>query len=183
MEVFMLIQYKNLTLRNATIQDAELLSSWWNDGAVMQHAGFPNGTGQTASEIAERIKKDTDENRRIIIELSHKPIGEMNYITYSNQGNDKTAEIGIKICVSSEQEKGYGKIVLSMLISFLFYDLRYQKIILDTNLNNKRAQHVYEKLGFRKLRVNVNSWQNQLGEPQSSVDYELIPEDFVNFAK
>ena len=70
-----------------------------------------------------------------------------------------------------------------MLISFLFYDLRYQKIILDTNLNNKRAQHVYEKLGFRKLRVNVNSWQNQLGEPQSSVDYELIPEDFVNFAK
>lgn len=107
----------------------------------------------------------------------------MNYATYSNQGNDKTAEIGIKICVSSEQEKGYGKIVLSMLISFLFYDLRYQKIILDTNLNNKRAQHVYEKLGFRKLRVNVNSWQNQLGEPQSSVDYELIPEDFVNFAK
>ena len=70
-----------------------------------------------------------------------------------------------------------------MLISFLFYDLRYQKFILDTNLNNKRAQHVYEKLGFRKLRVNVNSWQNQLGEPQSSVDYELIPEDFVNFAK
>lgn len=70
-----------------------------------------------------------------------------------------------------------------MLISFLFYDLRYQKIILDTNLNNKRAQHVYEKLGFRKLRVNVNSWQNQIGEPQSSVDYELIPEDFVNFAK
>lgn len=107
----MLIQYKNLTLRNATIQDTELLSSWWNDGAVMAHAGFPNGTGQTASEIAERIKKDTDENRRIIIELSHKPIGEMNYATYSNQGNDKTAEIGIKICVSSEQEKGYGKIV------------------------------------------------------------------------
>lgn len=53
----MLIQYKNLTLRNATIQDTELLSSWWNDGAVMAHAGFPNGTGQTAFEIAERIKK------------------------------------------------------------------------------------------------------------------------------
>lgn len=179
----MLIQYKNLILRDATIQDAGLLSSWWNDGAVMAHAGFPNGTGQTAAEIAERIKKDTDKNRRLIIELSHRPIGEMNYTTCSNQENEKTAEIGIKICVFSEQEKGYGKIVLSMLIAFLFYDLGYQKIILDTNLNNKRAQHVYERLGFRKLQVNINSWKNQLGEPQSSIDYELIPEDFVNFAK
>ena len=70
-----------------------------------------------------------------------------------------------------------------MLISFLFYNLGYQKIILDTNLDNKRAQHVYEKLGFRKQRINVNSWKNQLGELQSSIDYELIPEDFVNFAK
>ncbi len=179
----MFIQYKNLTLRNATIQDAKLLSSWWNDGAVMAHAGFPNGTGQTVSEIAERIQKDTNDNRRLIIERSHKPIGEMNYRTCSNQENAKIAEIGIKICVFSEQEKGYGKIVLSMLISFLFHDLEYQKIILDTNLNNKRAQHVYEELGFKKLQVHINSWKNQLGELQSSVDYELIPEDFVNFTK
>ena len=70
-----------------------------------------------------------------------------------------------------------------MLISFLFHDLEYQKIILDTNLNNKRAQHVYEELGFKKLQVHINSWKNQLGELQSSVDYELIPEDFVNFTK
>lgn len=179
----MFIQYKNLTLRNATVQDAALLSSWWNDGAVMAHAGFPNGIVQKSIEIAARIKEDTEEHRRLIIALDNSPIGEMNYITCPNQENCKTAEIGIKICVFSEQEKGYGKIVLSMLISFLFYNLGYQKIILDTNLDNKRAQHVYEKLGFRKQRINVNSWKNQLGELQSSIDYELIPEDFVNFAK
>lgn len=50
---------------------------------------------------------------------------------------------------------------------------RLCKIVLDTNLRNKRAQHVYERLGFRRLRVNVNSWVNQLGDLQSSVDYEL----------
>ena len=59
----------------------------------------------------------------------------------------------------------------------------YEKIVLDTNLNNKRAQHVYESLGFRKLRVNMDSWKDQLGRWQSSVDYELIPEDFKNYAK
>ena len=73
--------------------------------------------------------------------------------------------------------------LLSMLIASLFDDLGYRKIILDTNLNNTRAQHVYEKLGFRKLRVLENSWKNQLGEWQSSVDYEIYREDFVNFAK
>ena len=179
----MLLHYKNLTIRNATTEDADLLSSWWNDGAVMAHAGFPNGTGETASEIAERIKKDTDESRRLIIELAHRPIGEMNYTSCPDKESGHIAEIGIKICDFSEQEKGYGKIVLSMLISSLFQDFGFQKIILDTNLNNRRAQHVYETLGFKKLRIRENSWRDQLGELQSAVDYELIPEDFVNFAK
>ena len=31
-----------------------------------------------------------------------------------------------------------------------------------------RAQHVYEKLGFRKTAVHYNSWKNQLGEMESS---------------
>lgn len=52
-----------------------------------------------------------------------------------------------------------------------------------TNLKNERAQHVYEKLGFTKLRVNENSWINQIGELQSSIDYELYQKDFINFAK
>ena len=69
-----------------------------------------------------------------------------------------------------------------MLIDFLFTKLQYQKIILDTNLKNQRAQHVYEQLGFRKVQVRENSWRNQLGELQSSVDYELLPDDFVNYA-
>lgn len=175
----MQLQYKNLTIRNATVADADLLSSWWNDGKIMAHAGFPNGTGETPDEIAEKIKGDTDEHRRLMIEFDKRPVGEMSYYRI----DEDTAEIGIKICDFSEQNKGYGKILLSMLIGSLFQELGFKKIILDTNLKNKRAQHVYEELGFTRLRVNVDSWRNQLGELQSSVDYELYPEDFVNFAK
>jgi RimJ/RimL family protein N-acetyltransferase len=54
----------------------------------------------------------------------------------------------------------------------------YKKIILDTNVKNTRAQHVYEKLGFKKLRVNENAWKDQLGEYQASIDYELNKVDF-----
>lgn len=175
----MLLKYKNLTIRNATVNDAPLLAKWWNDGTVMAHAGFPNGTGETVEQISESLKHDTDEDRRLIIELDEIPIGEMSY----GAEGEQTAGIGIKICDFSKHDKGYGKVLLSMLISSLFNDMGYNKIILDTNLKNKRAQHVYEELGFKKVRVNMSCWKNQVGELQSGIDYELYQEDFVNFAK
>lgn len=176
----MLLKHNNLTIRNATVDDAEQLSLWWNDGKVMAHAGFPQGTGQTAREIATSLKTDTNNTHmRLMIEINNIAVGEMNY---RNKGNG-TAEIGIKICDFSKQNKGFGKILLSMLIFSLFNDMGYQKIILDTNVKNERAQHVYEQLGFKKLRVNKNSWKNQVGELQSSIDYELFQKDFNNFAE
>lgn len=57
----------------------------------------------------------------------------------------------------------------------------YEKVILDTNVKNTRAQHVYEMLGFTKVRVRENDWKNQLGELQSSIDYELVQKDFVEY--
>lgn len=171
----MFIKQNNLIIRNATLDDASTLGKWWRDGKIMEHAGFPNGLSITDNEIAIQLSKDTDETyRRLIIEYNNVPIGEM---SYRNKGNG-IAEIGIKICEFEKQEKGNGTKLLTMLISTLFDELGYIKIILDTNINNQRAQHVYEKLGFRKLRVNVDSWKNQLGELQSSVDYEMIRTDF-----
>lgn len=170
--------YKNLTIRNAEEEDAELLAAWWNDGAVMAHAGFPNGTGQTAAEIARSIKGDSDGvGRRLIIELDGEAIGEMNY----RRRGEGVFEIGVKICDASKQNRGIGRLVLSMLITSLFDDMGCSRVTLDTNVRNERARHVYERLGFQKLRVNENSWTDQLGEPQSSIDYELTREHFNSF--
>ncbi len=175
----MFINFKNLTIRNASASDAERLAEWWNDGKVMEHAGFPNGLGTNAEEVAKQISHDSDDTyRRLIIEIDGAPAGEM---SYRNLGNS-AAEIGIKICDFSMQDKGYGKILLSMLIKALFEDMGYNKILLDTNTRNKRAQHVYKKLGFQKMRINEDSWRNQVGELQSSVDYELTPPEFVDFS-
>lgn len=175
----MLLSYQGLTIRNATIDDSVILARWWNDGKIMAHAGFPNGTGQTPENIAESLRQDTDDTRRrLIIESDGIAFGEMNY---KNIG-DATAEIGIKICDFAKQEKGYGRILLSMLISELFF-IGYKKIILDTNRNNTRAQHVYEMLGFSKVRINKDCWRDQLGELQTSIDYELYEKQFMNYAK
>ncbi len=142
----------------------------------MAHAGFPHGLGTTADKIALELASDSDDKgRRLILEIDSLPVGEMNY---RNKGNH-IAEIGIKICDAEKQEKGFGSLFLKMLIENL-NEMGYETIILDTNLNNTRAQHVYEKLGFKKVATNLNSWRNQVGELQSSVDYTLTKEEFLN---
>ena len=168
------ISFDRICIRNAGFADCQQLADWWNDGAVMAHAGFPKGIGTTPDEVGRKIAQDCDDKgRRLIIEYCGRSIGEM---SYRNIG-DQTAEIGIKICVSEYQDKGLGRIILSLFIKELF-SMGFTKIVLDTNLKNLRAQHIYELLGFQKLRVNYDSWTDQLGERQSSVDYELIPQSF-----
>ena len=50
----MKIQHENLTIRQAMVADAKQLAAWWNDGAVMAHAGFPNGLGTTEEKSYRR---------------------------------------------------------------------------------------------------------------------------------
>lgn len=172
------LEHGKILIRTAVPKDAAQLCLWWNDGSVMEHAGYPNGLGTTVEKEAKTLLLQKDEiSRRHMIEYDGQPIGEMNY---RNMG-EGVAEIGIKICESSMQNRGLGKIILTMFIEGLFDILGYEKIILDTNTNNLRAQHVYEQLGFRKLRVNVDSWVDQLGRKQSSVDYELLRGELVAF--
>jgi RimJ/RimL family protein N-acetyltransferase len=171
----MYLSKDNLIIRNATAEDAKILCRWWNDGRVMAHAGFPKGLGTNEEEIITRLAKNSDQNRRLILEISGVPVGEMSYTT----PDDKVAEIGIKICDFNQQERGFGTIFLKMLIHSLFMDMGYEKIILDTNLNNTRAQHVYEKIGFKKTAIRKDVWKDQLGELQSSVEYELIKDEYT----
>lgn len=174
----MYVKHNAITIRNAEAADAATLARWWNDGAVMAHAGFPRGLGITPEKISAELETDSDDTRRrLILEFEGCPIGEMCYRKVGSQ----SADIGIKICESRFQEKGIGKIALSLLIRHLF-DSGFNTIALDTNLNNTRAQHVYEQLGFQTLRVNVDSWKNQLSQWESSVDYELTADKFHNFA-
>lgn len=186
----MRLEQGKLCIKNAEQEDCKQFVSWWNDGAVMAHAGFPNGLGTNEEKVQKQIAADSDDTRRhLVIWYDGNRIGEMSYANLGDSleetGEDtienRTADIGIKICNPTFQEKGLGKIVLSMLIRELF-SRGYTKIVLDTNLKNKRAQHVYERLGFQKVNIRMDAWIDQVGEKQSVVDYELTKEHFVDFA-
>lgn len=172
------ISKDRIRIRNSVITDCGQLAEWWNDGKVMAHAGFPNGLGITLDKIKRQILQESDENgRTLIIEYDNMPIGEMNYRNIQ----DYKVEIGIKICNPNYHEKGLGRVILSLFIKELFI-MGFKVIILDTNVKNKRAQHIYELLGFKKIRINSDSWKDQLGNLQSSIDYKLIEDNFNDYS-
>lgn len=168
----------SLTVRRATADDAAVLCSWWNDGAVMEHAGFPQGLGTTEERIREQIASESEDTIcRYIIEYDGTPIGE----THRRYVSDGVCEIGIKICVPEMQEIGLGKRILSLLIGEIFGNLGYKRINVDTNPENTRARRVYERLGFVLTEFKKDCWRDQTGRLRSAVCYALTPERFVSF--
>ena len=164
------IKHGDCGARSAIENDAALLCRWWNDGTVMEHAGFPDGLSIDVDAVMRIIGKNGAARHLMIIEVDRTPVGEMHY---RSRGDD-TAEIGIKICTPRYRERGYGPRFLEMLIDYLFRECGYERIVLDTNVRNERAQHVYEKLGFKETGRRIDSWRDQRGELQSVVDYDLV---------
>ncbi|MFA5235741.1 MAG: GNAT family protein [Bacilli bacterium] len=93
-----------------------------------------------------------------MIIYKQKPVGEMNY-----RCHDLKAEIGIKICEAEYQNQGIGRNALKGLISYLFDELKMKTVVLDTNLKNKRAQHVYESIGFLSTGIRYQAFKKSIG--------------------
>lgn len=118
----------------------------FNEDARLNHSKAARVEFLTTVHYIEKYLKDGNKildigagaGEYMVIEESDRLIGECNYRNVA----DSIAEIGIKICETDCQNRGVGRKVLSMLIGWLFRN-GYSKIVLDTNLTNTRAQHVY----------------------------------------
>lgn len=180
----MRIEKENIVIRSARLDDAKRLNQWWNDGQVMEHAGFPNGIGEPMEDTIDNIRsREGKLGQLCIIEIDKNPVGELSY----GIGGDGAAYPGWKICDFSYQNQGYGPKIIIMLLEFLFTDeainskFPIEKVVWDTMLENKRAQHIYEtKIRAKKIGIRENAWKDQLGSWRSAVDYEITREDFFS---
>ena len=180
----MKIKKDNILIRSANTDDTILLNKWWNDGKVMEHAGFPNGLEQTLKDTRKSIETwEGKLGQLCIIEIDEKPIGELSYSIKDNN----TAYAGWKICDFTYQNQGYGPKIIVLLVYFIFTDevinsdFTIDKILWDTMIENERAQYVYErKIGAKKLAVRKNSWKDQVGRLRTTLEYSISREDFLN---
>lgn len=184
MEESMIIEKDNIVIRSANVDDAIQLNKWWNNGEVMEHAGFPKGLGQSLEETIDEISNwEGKLSKLCMIEIDGKVVGELGY----RIKGDGAVYPGWKVCDFDYQNQGYGPQIIKLLFEFLFTDeninskFPIDRIIWDTMIENKRAQYVYEhKIKARKIAIKENSWQDQLGNWRSSVDYGISREEFLN---
>lgn len=155
-------------------QDAALLCRWWNDGSIMAHAGFPQGLGTTAREVTAQLQADASSHRLLLLEQGC-PVGEAVWRTAGELG---TAEIGIKLCVPSARGRGLGTQYLHRLLRYLFGPGGFRLVTLTTAAENRRARHVYEKLGF--VQTAAFSFQTkQMPQACEALEYRLKKETYA----
>lgn len=150
---------KNIVIRQLELGDEEYLHKWWNNGEMMEHAALPFGVMTSKEAIRKKIIGEIEnytmfpESKRFILckKADMVPIGEMNYHGWS--ARNQKCEFGIKICETEEQGKGYGMEALYHFIDFLFRALNINKIELTTMIDNKKAQNLYKKLGFKEIGI------------------------------
>lgn len=166
----MYLEIKDIIVRNTTSNDVKALHTWQTDGEVMAHTGYPLGLNITVNEILNQLNNNSDKAEiRLIIEQNNISIGEMVYRKIC----DGTAEIEIKICNNSYQNREIGSKILDNFINALIEEYNYNKTVLSVDVKNLQARHVYIKLGFDLTSFENSSWVNQIGESVSVAKYEL----------
>lgn len=147
------IDYKNIKLRPAQVDDASILLAWWNDGEIMEILGYPKGMATNETIIKHRIDHDRLTYRHII-EIDKQAVGQFAY----RDLYDGSVDLTIHICESSYQNQGYGSQILGLVIDHIFNIEGFNKISLSVSSTNARAIHVFEKLGFEKIKEQAKAF-------------------------
>ncbi len=146
------IATSRLIIRPVEKRDLALLLTWWNDGRVMGPVGAPDGLGVTADELEDkywlRWKADPQDLMKIIcLKSNREAIGETNFHHYNME--DKSVEIGLKICLPELWNQGYGTEALEAMVNYAFETLYLDRVLVNPAKTNAPIIHVNQKVGFR----------------------------------
>ena len=87
---------------------------------------------------------DSDELHLKILDADRQPVG---FVLLAGLNSLKNI-IELRRIVVVDKEQGVGTKALSKIITYCFEELKAEKLWLNVFSFNKRAQHVYQKLGF-----------------------------------
>ena len=161
----MRLKHKNIEIRLATENDAEYLIKYWHE----------SGWNISLEEARERLAGDKNKEQHII-EADGRIIGDIHYGEVENNG----AEIGIYIRDENQKGKGYGTLTASIYIDALINILGYDRILINTGVDNKSMRYIAEnKFGLTPI-VHDNVYQEQSSTYESYVEYVLTKENWRN---
>ena len=91
---------------------------------------------------------------------------------------NQSAELHIMIGDTDNQNRGMGTFAVQAMVEHAFYNMNLHRISLEVLADNKRAQHVYEKVGFiREGVARQGVFKN--GRFVDLMQYAILREDYL----
>jgi len=101
-------------------------------------------------------------------------------IEYAEETDPDYRHAGIDLFVATQsQGRGIGTDALRVVLIYLIDELEHHRVIIDPSVENERAIHVYEKLGFRQVGVMRRYERGADGEWRDGLLMELLAEDLA----
>jgi aminoglycoside 6'-N-acetyltransferase len=101
-------------------------------------------------------------------------------IEYAEETDPDYRHAGVDLFVAGRfQGQGVGTDALRTVLAYLIDELGHHRVIIDPAVENERAVHVYEKLGFRRVGVMRRYERGADGEWHDGLLMELLAEELV----
>ena len=136
-------------LRELDKKDIAIINEWRNDPELISYLGAPyRFINVTVDEnwYNSYMANRGNQIRCAIVNDNDTILGlvSLTNIDYINS----SAEFHIMIGNKSAQNSGVGSFAINSMLSHAFLNMNLQRIELSVLVSNKRAIHVYEKMGF-----------------------------------
>jgi RimJ/RimL family protein N-acetyltransferase len=136
-------------LRPLEPSDADVVHGWYEDTRVQTLMGDPPmSSAARRRRYEDAVKGDGAEVFRFVICLleDDRPIGRTDLFEIDRQNG--SCAFGITIGPPQLWGQGLGTDAVNALVDFAFGQLRMERVWLDTDDHNARAQAAYRKAGF-----------------------------------
>ena len=137
-------------LRPAERDDIPYFVSWLSDATTTRYIALRSPIGRAMEErwFDELLESHGRDRWFFVIcrLVDSRQVGSLDF--HQVDSINGSAGLGIIVGDPADTGHGYGSDALSALISFGFDELRLERIWLDVNAGNDRAERLYARLGF-----------------------------------
>lgn len=169
-------------LRPLEPDDAELVHRWYSDVRVLALMGDPPiSLAGRQQRYEESVKADGADVFRFMICLlvDDRRIGRTDLFDLDRQNG--SCAFGITIGEPELWGQGLGTDAVNALVDFAFGQLRMERVWLDTDTLNTRAQAAYDKAGFtvegrfRRAFYQDGRWSDDIRMALLREEWEALP--------
>ena len=150
-----MVRGEAIYLTNLDPANAEVARAWINDPEINRYLLTGQVPVSAAAEAAfyERAVIDWAAGTAFQFEIHVAEDGRYigNCGLHKVDMRHRSAEVGILIGDTSEQNRGYGRDAIRTLLRFGFDTLGLHRIAIKCQADNDRGMHLYPKLGFREV--------------------------------